>query len=200
MADAFLKVLEKGATKGILPSRSQDSVSWFRKTAGKVSSVNTQQQIKMLTPSQAVNKVSVGKMYLFGYDPKLKGTLPYYDNFPLIFPFSRTKQGFMGINLHYLPLRYRAILMDNLYILINNDKYDETTKLRMSYSVLESTSKFKYFRPCVKHYLNSHIRTRFIEINPNEWDIALFLPLQRFSKAKQEEVWKDSINQIKRYR
>ena len=198
MADAFVKVLEAGAAKGILPTRSQQSVAWFRKNAGKVTSVNTDQQIKKLTPSHAVNKVMIGKMYLFGYDPKLKGTLPYYDNFPLIFPFSRTKNGFMGINMHYLPLRYRAILMDNLYMLINNDKYDETTKLRMSYSILESTSKFKYFRPCVKQYLNSHIRTRFIEVNPNEWDIALFLPLQRFAKVTQEKVWDDSINQVKR--
>jgi len=198
MADAFLKILEKGAAKGILPSRSQESVSWFRKTAGKVSSISTDQQIRKLVPNHAVNKVMVGKMYLFGYDPKLKASLPYYDNFPLIFPFSRTKNGFMGINMHYLPLRHRAILMDNLYMLINNDKYDETTKLRLSYSVLESTSKFRYFKPCVKHYLNSHIRTRFIEVNPNEWDIALFLPLQRFSKAMPEKVWADSVNQIKR--
>jgi hypothetical protein len=98
----------------------------------------------------------------------------------------------MGINMHYLPHVLRAKLMDSLYDIASNDKYDETTKLRISYNVLNSAAKYKWFKPCIKHYLTSQVRSRFIYVYPAEWDIALFLPLERFDGATKSQVWKDS--------
>ena len=131
-------------------------------------------------------------MYLFSYDPKMKEELPYYDRFPLVFPFQTTPDGFLGMNMHYIPHVYRARLMDNLYDLTNNEKYDETTKLRASYSMLNSAARYKYFKPCVKRYLYSHVRSRFLLIPSNEWDVALFLPLERFAKSTKNKVYRDS--------
>jgi hypothetical protein len=131
-------------------------------------------------------------MYLFNYDAKHKDTLPYFDRFPLVFPFKKVKGGFYGINLHYLPLQYRARLMDALYDVTNNNRYDETTRLRISYDILNQASRFRYFKPCVKHYLTSQLRSRFLYIYPSEWDIALFLPLERFQGASKATVFKDS--------
>jgi hypothetical protein len=133
-------------------------------------------------------------MYL--YDPKTKDDLPYYDRFPLIFPFRVESDRFWGINLHYLPLPFRAKLMDALYDIANNKRYDETTKLRLSYQVLNSASKFKYFRPCVKQYLFNRMQSKFVYVYPSEWDIALFLPLERFEKASKVQVWAQSKKQI----
>ena len=82
--------------------------------------------------------------------------------------------------------------MDALYDVANNDKFDETTKLKMNYSILSSSSKFKYFGPCVKHYLNEHLRSRFLYVYPSEWDIALFLPTERFVGATKQKVWQDT--------
>ena len=82
--------------------------------------------------------------------------------------------------------------MDALYDITNNQKYDETTKLRLSYDLLNSASKYRFFKPTFKKYLNNHVRSRFVEINPTEWDIALFLPVERFEKASKSQVWKDS--------
>jgi hypothetical protein len=31
-----------------------------------------------------------------------------------------------------------------------------------------------------------------IYVEPKEWDVALFLPLQRFQKASDQQVWADS--------
>lgn len=135
-------------------------------------------------------------MYLFAYDPKHKDSLPYYDRFPLVFPFDRNSNGFTGINLHYLPIQLRAKLMDNLYELVSDDNYDANTRLRLSYNILHSLSKVKYFKPCVKHYLNSQVDSRFILIEPSEWQSALFLPLQQFKKARVSEVYKDSRKTI----
>ena len=134
----------------------------------------------------------IGHMYMFYYDAKHKETLPYFDRFPMIFPYKKVKGGFMGINLHYLPHILRAKLMDSLYDISSNDLYDETTKLRMSYNILSSASKYKWFKPCIKHYLTTQVRSRFLYVYPAEWDIALFLPLERFSGASKSKVWSDS--------
>jgi hypothetical protein len=40
----------------------------------------------------------------------------------------------------------RAILMDACIQLVNNKKYDETTKLEISYQILKSMAKLKYFK------------------------------------------------------
>jgi len=135
---------------------------------------------------------AMGKMYAFFYDPKHKKTLPYYDRFPLIFKIENVPNGFMGINLHYLPPPLRAKLMDALYNLTTNNRYDETTKLRMSYEILNSASKYRYFKPTLKMYLNAHVKSRFLEVSSVEWDMALFLPTERFVKANKSAVWKDS--------
>ena len=102
----------------------------------------------------------------------------------------------MGLNLHYLPLQYRAKLMDALYDVASNSRYDETTKLNLSYKLLNSSSKFSYFKPCIKHYLTSQLRSKFLYIYPSEWDMALFMPLERFQGASKATVFKDSRRMI----
>jgi hypothetical protein len=69
---------------------------------------------------QDLTENSIGKMYSFVYDPKTKEQLPYYDIYPLVFPIEYYNDGFLGINLHYLPPVLRARLMDALYETINN--------------------------------------------------------------------------------
>jgi hypothetical protein len=135
-------------------------------------------------------------MYLFAYDPKTKEDLPYYDRFPLVFPFRRVPGGFYGINMHYLPPLLRAKLMDALYDTVNNDKMDETTRLRINYRILQSAAKFRFFEPCVKHYLNNHVKTRFLRVDPTQWDVALFLPLERFAKATKSRIYADTKKKI----
>ncbi len=139
-----------------------------------------------------VSNLSVGRMYLFMYDPKTKDELPYYDRFPLIFPFRKVTGGFYGINMHYLPHVLRARLMDALYTLANNTANDDTTKLRLSYQLLNSSSKFRYFEPCVKHYLNNHVKSRFLWVPADQWQKALFLPLERFVGNNKRQVWRDT--------
>jgi hypothetical protein len=133
-------------------------------------------------------------MYL--YDPKYKDTLPFYDKFPLIFPFHVESDRFWGINFHYLPPPLRAKLMDSLYDVANNQRYDESTKLRINYQILNSASKFRYFKPCVKQYLFTQMKSKFVYIYPSEWDIALFLPSEKFSKASKAQVWAESRKSV----
>lgn len=191
MASIFDEVLTKGVRAGQIPARTEASRTWYRDTAQSYSRLDERSLMKSDTERLTSTPI-VGSMYMYYYDPKHKKTLPYYDRFPLVFPYRKVPGGFMGINLHYLPLIYRAKLMDALYDVTNNKNFDETTKLKMNYQVLSSAAKFKYFAPCVKHYLTEHLRSRFLYVYPSEWDIALFLPTERFQGATKQKVWADS--------
>lgn len=173
----FTDKLDPGRTQ---EHRSPDEIrKWMQGKVSAFNNINVNSIIRS-HPDQLKNTIRPGFMYLYGYVPKHKDTLPYYDRFPLVFPFRALEDGFLGLNMHYLPPIFRAKLMDALYDITNNKKYDETTKLQISYNILNSSSKFRWFEPCVHRYLNSKMATRALEIPSNEWDYALFLPLERF--------------------
>lgn len=187
----FDDILLKGVKSGEMPARTEGARKWYRQKA-KTYGKGVKENAIMRDPDRLTSRPYVGSMYMFYYDPKHKKTLPYYDSFPLIFPFSTEKGNFKGINLHYLPLPYRAKLMDALYNLRTDSSYDDNTRLKMNYNILKSAAKYRFFKPCVKMYLTSHTRSRFLFVHPSEWDIALFLPSERFVKQTKTVVWRDS--------
>ena len=200
-ARLFTDILAKGIRSGQVPARTEKAREWYRNQARRANSakdLNTEGTItgeNILKTSGSKSKTAkqvVGNMYLFRYDPKHKDTLPYYDRYPLVFPINKAKGGFLGINMHYLPPTLRAELMDALYGTVTNKKFDETTRLKISYDILNKAKKFRLFKPTIKHYLGKHVKTRFVYMNPSEWDIALFLPLQEFVGASKQKVWADS--------
>jgi hypothetical protein len=190
VAYIFDTILAKGIRAGQVPARTQTARDWFREAASSTRATPT--KLMSSEKTRMTSRTRLGSMYMFFYDPKHKKTLPYYDRFPLVFPFKTTSDGFYGINLHYLPLQLRAKLMDGLYDLARNDKFDESTRLQLSYDLLNGASKYKYFKPCIHQYLAGHVRSRFLAVSSAEWDIALFLPLERFEKSSKTAVWKDS--------
>lgn len=201
MADVFTRLLDKGIAENILPAKTQEARNWFREQAESTSIRNPKTVINS-SPIQTARTIT-GFLYLFQYQPKMIDELPYHDRFPVVFPFRRVRNGFYGINMHYLPYAYRAILMDNLYDLAVDEEYDEETRLRLTYSILQSAGKFRFFKPCVRHYLNNHVRSRFALIPSGQWDIALFLPLERFvapngSAVSAQRVHRNSVQKIRR--
>ena len=189
----FQKIAKQGSAAGIDPG-TEDARDWYRDSAQQVKTVNSKSIITQ-GGDRLYNKLTikdVGRMYMFQYDPKTKEKLPYYDTFPLIFVMEKYGDGFLGMNLHYLPPIFRARLMDRLYDLEMNDTLRESKKLRMTYGLLAGVAKYKYFRPTIKRYLNSHTRSRFLYVPAEEWDIALMLPTERFKKGRKNKVWKDS--------
>lgn len=197
MAQIFSDILAKGVRRGEIPARTQTAREWYRNQAKRSGSgINATGVIEASKPKNSTATLTregqIGQMMLFEYDPKHKDTLPYYDRFPLIFPINIAKGGFLGMNMHYLPPRLRAQLMDALYDTANNERYDEKTRLEISYRILSQSSKYRLFKPTVKRYLTKHVRSRFVRINASEWDIALFLPLQSFQKGSVQKVYADS--------
>jgi len=194
MAAIFGDMLVKGIRQGQVPARTKEAREWYRNqaTAIKKGPDIIQKRVLKEKQSSVENRIRIGNMYMFSYEAKHKETLPYYDAFPLIFPINLAKGGFLGINLHYLPPQLRAVLMDELYKNLNNERYDENTRVKISYDLLNGAAKFREFKPCIKHYLNSQLKSRFIYITPSEWDIALFLPSAKFIGATKQKVYADS--------
>ena len=181
------------------PSIVKKSKTWFEQQALLLSKKRiTPQMILTNDPAnvKSANSLMPGKLYMFAYDAKLKKELPYYDKFPLVFPFRKTEDGFIGLNMHYLPHRLRIILMDRLMVFANNDKMDHTTKLRYSWALIDNVSKFSLAKPCVKRYLTNHLRSPLVNVPSNDWTTAMMLPVERFSGATKERVWADSRKKI----
>src|SRR5580693_539959 len=163
----LLQKLEDQARARGLEKHSEESLEWFRKNAGRlVGRASAQRQVIQQQPyAKGIGRtVPIGKMFTYAYNPKWKDTLPYYDRFPLGFYVGPAKGGFYMLNLHYLPPKARAILFDALLDLQNNPKYTERTKLKLTYRILVSSQKYRLFKPCFKHYLVTHLKTRVVEI------------------------------------
>jgi len=190
MSNLFQKLELEAFRAGITP-RTKESRDWFRKKAQKLTRINRDRLMDDNQLKQQNDQV-VGSMYMFFYDPKTKDTLPYYDKFPLSIIVGPAKDGFYGLNLHYLPPVLRAKFLDGLLDITNNKRYDETTKFQLSYGMLQRTARMRYFSPCFKHYLSKHVKSQFAQVQAPEWEIATFLPAASFEKASVQQVYKDS--------
>lgn len=181
--------------KGHVNQHSKEAINWFRTNVRKTTNSISPTRLMREEKDNLVNSwtnVGPGQMYFVNYDPKHKKTLPYYDTFPLIIPVERYKDGILGMNLHYLPPVLRAKLLDALYDTASNKKFDEKTRMKVSYDIMKSASKFRLFEPCLKRYLGSHFRSRFVKVQPKAWTPAVFLPFENFEKASNQKVWSDS--------
>lgn len=175
------------------PSIATKSKTWYEQQAKLLMNKRINKN-KLFTEGQVVNRIIPGKLYMFYYDPKYKDELPYYDRFPLVFPYKFTPQdGMMGLNMHYLPYYYRVQLMTRLMQFASNKAFDENTKIRYSWGLIAGAAKFKYATPCIKHYLKEHIVSRFIEIPGDQWHTAMMLPVETFVGASKTRVWGNSV-------
>jgi hypothetical protein len=200
----FQQLAKSAKLSGIdLKKDAEEGRNWFREKALGTKYANPKTFQKNATAFQnqmSISPNAIGKLYFYSYDPFYAKELDYYDVFPMVFPIEfytgATNPGFLGINLHYLPPFTRARLMDALYSTMNNQKYDKTTKLQISYGILKGAAQFAPFKPCVHRYRFDRVRSPFQYVSPEAWDYAILLPLARFKKASQDRVWAESLMKI----
>ena len=166
MATVFDKILDK--------TTGPKSYDWYRK---QVRSMTTPGARSLIRSGKATLRPKYGIMNLFGYDPKHKAKLPYYDVFPLIFPLEPAQGGFIGLNFHYLPPLARVRFLRSLANTTTDKKFDKKTRYRINWRNNE------FMRKTAKHYLFNQVRTSFLNITAEEMAIAIFLPVARFKKG-----------------
>lgn len=177
MASLFDKVSKQLNAAGIKP-RTEAARAFIGQQIAKTRIPSNRSNI-LNDANRVASKAYIGKMYFFHYDAKHKDTLPVWDKFPLVIPMEYNSDGFLGLNLHYLDPYSRLVLLDKLHDFINNDKYDETTRFNLSYKLLAGSRRYNLIEGCVKRYLFQHIVSSMIYIEPNNWETAIFLPVQK---------------------
>ena len=163
------------------------SATWYRSQVNRIASGKTAGQLFREGKLQA--RPSVGRLNLFGYNPKLRAKLPYYDIFPLVLPLEPTKGGFMGMNFHYLPPLLRFRLLERMQARASDRRFDSNTKFEVNY---DDVKAIKLVKPTIKKYLYAYCQTGFLRINADDAAIAIYLPVQRFKKASDAVVYSDS--------
>ena len=166
MATVFDKILDK--------TTGPKSYDWYRK---QVRSMTTPGARSLIRSGKATLRPKYGIMNLFGYDPKHKDKLPYYDTFPLILPLEPAKGGFIGLNFHYLKPGARVAFLRSLANEATDKRFDKKTRYNINWR------NNTFMRKTAKHYLFNHVRTSFLNITADEMAIAIFLPVARFKKG-----------------
>ena len=166
MATVFDKILDK--------TTGPKSYDWYRK---QVRSMTTPGARSLIRSGKATVRPKYGIMNLFGYDPKHKDKLPYYDTFPLILPLEPAKGGFIGLNFHYLKPGARVAFLRSLANEATDKRFDKKTRYNINWR------NNTFMRKTAKHYLFNHVRTSFLNITADEMAIAIFLPVARFKKG-----------------
>lgn len=201
----ILQNIEKAYYKnnsGAKRRNTEKSLKWFSKYVPR--SYNKVRTARLMRDRDLwMDRIQPGTMMTFEYDPIHKDSLPVYDTMPLVFAWDVWKGGqgkfgeagktyFIGINLHYLPPALRFLAMKTLLKKKNEKRYRKNTRLKISWQVLQALANSKYFEHSVKMYRMDHVRSKFIKIPAQSWELALFLPTARFKKGGKSAAWKVS--------
>ena len=173
-----------------LAGDERKSVTWYMNEIKKFTKPTSAELIRQ---GKRSSRPFFGKLNMFMYNPKLKNELPYYDIFPLVLPIERYKDGFLGINFHYLPNSLRIKLLSDLMKLKSNNKFDETTIIRARYAKLAQS---RFVKPTLKRYLYKKAKSQYHRVDADEFTIATLLPVQQFRKANETRVYADSRKMI----
>jgi len=188
--------LETGLDRG-----TREAMQWFKQLVREMfeqTELSPEETI-LRDKSRLIQKSGYkreGSMYLFNYLPKGRAKLKYYDTFPLVFILNFTDDGFLGLNLHYLPpsLRQRFFMM--MRTKTRGSMENKWTRMHINYQLLKKNRAFRFYRPCIRKYKTKYIGSRILHIFPKDWDLVIHLPIERFKKSVRQAVWMESRQKI----
>ena len=173
--------------------RSEEALRWYQQQMRAVR-INAREFYRT-SGLRKTRRILTGRFYTYYYEPKYADTLPYYDIFPVVLILAHDSNSFMGLNFHYIPPRYRVLLLKELYDYATKDDEDAddmTTYIRITYEILRSAKKFRWAKPCLKRYRIDHVIGPALEVTPDHWDSVAMLPLARFKKKNIQQVYQES--------
>lgn len=185
---------------GKITPRSKASREWFLDKVKSIGDGSVDRNAMLKSDSlKSTSKTIAGKMYMFWYLPKHRETLPYFDKFPLVLPLDITGQTLTALNLHYLPIDLRQGLFYSLLNRVNNNKYDESTIMQVTYETLKGSGAMKAHKPCIKKYLADRIMGKIVNVPAQEWEIAVHLPTAVWRKQNENYIHNRSREQIRNF-
>lgn len=167
------------ADEGKKKYTSNELQRWLFEKASKASSPAIARKIVISNDQRGRSITMLNRLYFFRYNPKGRYTLPQYDKFPLCIPIERYSDGFLGLNLHYLPGAARERLLKMVLITQDIVEGADVTVMRVNYEMVQNVRRLNTLAtPCIHRYLFSHVRSRFIEVYPSEYEMAIQLPTE----------------------
>ena len=173
------RIKKLGIRKGTI-----EALTWFRNAATRLGKISQNKIIEGYKPAKVLKQ---GELYFFRYDPKLKDKLDVYDEYPLIFVIELYNNGFLGLNLHYLPPKLRQVVLIRFAGTLD---FSEHKARPINYAISKAILSDKYLKQMIKRYLNKQLLSPLVVIPEEDWDKVVFLPLARFHKKTKHAVWR----------
>ena len=184
-----------------LEARKKSSIKWYQGILALAGGHKFYKDDSVASVVRRGHKPYIGGIFQYGYDPKTKEKLKYYDRFPIVIPIEFYNNGFLGLNLHYMPPKMRVKILDKLM------SYEKTIRtgtngkrvyMALSYQMLKGLYHIPGFDFMLKRYLYTNIKTRIMRISSENWREVVYLPTQQFVKASDEKVWTDAMAHIRK--
>ena len=126
-------------------------------------------------------QLEIGMLCHFVYVAKTREELPYWDRFPLCVPYGPADGGFMGLNLHYVPIDTRSAILQ--FLQSQQKITNRGLRISTTWSQLKRAAESDAFKSCVKHYLTAQLRSRFLLVGQSHWGTVIKLPTAQWQKG-----------------
>ena len=187
----FRKLREEAAGREL-------SVRWYRSKIKELAPRVTATQL--LSEGKEEQKVKArptyGMMNLFWYRPINASKLKYYDLFPIVIPFKKHRNGFTGLNFHYLSVPMRINLLERLEAFedsgtlysLNTEDINELLSFQWS-----EIKGMRGIKPTVHRYLAEYVYSNFLKIELEDMVVGALLPVEKFYKG---DLWNDRMERV----
>ena len=175
------------------------SIQWYRNRIRALAPTDILRPDELIARGKVTATPNFGIMNLFWYKPKGASKLHYYDVFPLVIPFKYHRNGFTGINFHYLSVPMRIQLLErlqgfeeeaNLYRLDEFGNQREKEVLAFQWSEIIGMRGLK---KTVHRYLAKYVYSNFLKIGLDDMVVASLLPIERFYTG---DLWSDMQERV----
>jgi hypothetical protein len=157
--------------------------------------------IPKIKPS-AYKRARFGFPMLFKYSPKWASTLPYYDVHPMPILLAKYPDGFLGLNIHYLPWAKRLQLADRLVRSAKNKNRISYGQIKRAWQSLKLPVGYSYL--IIRRYLVSHIQTNIAVFTWDTYRAAAVNIPGKWRKKSEKAVfaamaqkWADHVKKTK---
>lgn len=173
------------------------SVRWYRSKIKALAPRITGPELLSEAERKKIKaRPTYGMMNLFWYKPLNAARLKYYDLYPLVIPFKRHRNGFTGLNFHYLSVPMRINLLERLSAfedsgtLYSLDVDDIDQLLAFEWTEVKG---MKGIKPIVRRYLANYVYSNFLKVGLEDMVVASLLPVERFYTG---DLWNDRMDRV----
>lgn len=134
-----------------------------------------------------------GDLFFGTYDAKNKENV--YDKRPFVILLKQNKTHILGLNFHYLPMKFRSTLIKAI-LKVNASNIKNKKRLEFSYSEFKPFLKKLGYSPCIRMYIRSRMSSSVVKINSEDLMESAKLNTAVFTNGiSAETLYKKSVLQ-----